>query len=127
MQLPLCVGARLDRGAAGGEVHLQRGPLSTSLGLGQVGAGQRVAGGAHGVDRIGLGLGPSLGPHRPVQLDHHLVALGQVLSQAGAVAAAAFHRPGPQSQVLFGEGIQLGVAVGDDLYQLCQHGHAFFS
>jgi hypothetical protein len=75
-------------------------------------AGQRVSSGAHGVERIGLGPGPSLRPHWPVQLDHHLLVLGQVLGQAGAVAAAAFHRPGPQPRVLFGEGRQLGVAVG---------------
>jgi len=104
VQLPLRVGAGLDRGAASGQMHLQRGPLSTALGLGQVGAGQRVPGSAHRVDRIGLGPGPSLRPHGPVQFDHHLVVLGQVLGQAGAVPAAAFHRPGPQPRVLFGEG-----------------------
>ena len=82
------------------------------LGLRQPGAGQGVAGGAFGVDRVGLRPGPAGRADRAVQLDDQLAGIGQVPGQAGAVAAGALHRPGPQPRVLLGQGDQLGVAVG---------------
>jgi hypothetical protein len=111
VQLPLSVGGRLDRGAASGEVHLQRGPFRAGLGSGQMGAGQRIAGGAFGVDRIGLGAGSSLRPHWTIQFEDQLAGLGQVTGQSGAVAPAALQRPGTQPGVLLDHHRQLGVAV----------------
>jgi hypothetical protein len=54
-QLPLAGGGALHGGPAGGQEHLQRGPLSSGLGLSQPGAGQHAAG-AGVDDRGGVGL-----------------------------------------------------------------------
>ncbi len=100
-----------DRGAAGGEQHLQGGSLRAGLGGGQPGPGQGVAGGAFGVDHIGLRPVSAGGADRAVELDDQLAPLGEVAGQPGAVAAGAFHRPPAEPAVLLGEGEQLGVAV----------------
>jgi hypothetical protein len=156
--LALAGGGGLHGGAPGGKEHLQRRAVGAGLGLGQLGAGQCVAGGAFGVDRVGLGPGPPRGALGPIELDDHFVGVGEVPGQPGAVATGALHRPGAQAGVLLSQGEEFGVAVGvggdrragqhgtgagidqrggvcltvgvdadDDLDQLCQHGHAFFS
>ena len=112
MQLPLRVGGRLHCGPADGEVHLQRGPLGTGLGLGQMPAGQCVPGAALGVDRIGLGAATPLGAHRAVQFDNQFALLGQVPGEPGAVAAAALQSPGPKARVVRGEARGANVLVG---------------
>jgi hypothetical protein len=157
-QLPGRGGGGLNRGPPCGQAHLQHRPPRAGLGLGQSGAGQCVAGGTVSVDRIGLGPGPARRPLGPVQLHDQFAGVSEMTGQAGAVAAGALHRPGPQPGVLLGQGAQLGIAIGicghrhlgqhaagacvddrggvgvfvgvdadDDLDQLCQHGHAFFS
>jgi hypothetical protein len=110
-QLPLRGGGSLDRGPPCGQAHLQRGPLGTGLGLSQPGASQRIASGALGVDRVGLGPGSSRGPLRAIEFDDQLISVGEMPGQAGAVAAGALHRPGAQAGVLLGQGNQLAVAV----------------
>jgi hypothetical protein len=87
VQLPLGIAGGLDGSAAGGQAHLQGGPLRAGLGLGQPRAGEGVAGGAFGVDRIGLGPGASGGALGAVQFDDQLVRVGEVAGQSGAVAA----------------------------------------
>jgi hypothetical protein len=79
--------------------------------LGQPPPGQRITGDAFGVDRIGLGSGPPDGSLGPIQFDDQLLSVSQVSSQAGAVAAGALHRPGPQARVLPGQGDEFCVAV----------------
>jgi len=75
-------------------------------------------GGAFGVDPIGLGPGSAGRADRAVELDDHFPVLGEVAGQAGAVAAGAFDRPGPQPAVAIGPSGQLCVAVG-----VRGHGH----
>jgi hypothetical protein len=77
-QLPLAGGGSLHGGPPGGQAHLQRGSLGAGLGLSQPGAGQRLTGGAFGVDRVGLGAGPSGRPLGSVEFDDQLVAGRQV-------------------------------------------------
>jgi hypothetical protein len=98
--------------APGGEQHLQPGALRSGLRCGQPDPGQRVAGGAFGVDHIGLGAVAAGGPFGTVELDDQLTPLAQVAGQPGAIAAAALHRPRAQPAVPIGERDQLGVAVG---------------
>ncbi len=64
-------------------------PFGPGLGLCQVGAGQGVAGGAFGIDRVGLRAGAAGRARRPVQFDDQLTSVGQVPGHAGAVAAGA--------------------------------------
>jgi hypothetical protein len=111
VQLAHAGGGRLDRGAAGGEQDVQRAALGPGAGLCQLGAGQRVAGGADRVDRVGLRPRFAGGAGRAVQLDDQLLAVGQVAGQTGAVAAGALDRPGAQPGVPFGQLHQFGVAV----------------
>jgi hypothetical protein len=130
VQLALGVGSGFDRGAAGGQVHLQRRPLRSGLGLSQPRAREGVAGGAFGIDRdrsgsigsigsigidrVGLGPRPAGRACGAVQLDHDLATVGQVAGQADlgeAITAAALHRPRPQPGVPLSQRDQIGVAV----------------
>lgn len=58
-----------------------------------MGAGQRLAGGADGVQLIGFAA-PAAGALGPVRLDHRVPGRGEGGGQAGAVGTAALDRPG---------------------------------
>jgi hypothetical protein len=79
--------------------------------LGQSGPGQSVAGGAFGIDGIGLRPRTASGADRAVELDDQLTQLLQVAGQPGAVAAGALDRPPTQASMLLGQCDQRGVAV----------------
>ena len=99
MQRSLGVGGRLDRGAARRQPHRHRRAMAGRSGLGELLAGQGLAGRPGGVQGVGLGAvaaGSSLGP---VPL-HNLFLVGsQKSSQASAVTASALDRPDPLAWV----------------------------
>jgi hypothetical protein len=106
-QLTLGVGGGLDRRTARGQQGLQRGALRPGLGGGQASAGQRVAGGALGVQRVRAATTATGGPRRAVELDEDLTDRGKVAGQAGAVPAGTLHGEGPQPAVTLGHRQQL--------------------
>jgi hypothetical protein len=107
VQLALGVAGGLDRGAAGGQPHRQRGPPAHGPRLGELVATQGLAGGSGRIQGIGGGAVAAGGPLGPVQL-HRLLSVGlQEAGQAGAVAAGALDRPHPPTVVLVGQPQQL--------------------
>jgi hypothetical protein len=110
VELALGVAGGLDRGAAGGQLYLERCSVPGGTRLSEVLTTQGFTGGPGRVQRVGLGAvtaGCSLGP---VQL-HHLLGRGvQEPGQPGAVASGALDRPDPLAWLLGGQGQQLLVA-----------------
>jgi hypothetical protein len=115
------LGAGDDRTVPRGQQHPHRLPVAAGPGRGQVLAGQRLAGGPHGVQVVALGAVAAGRTGRSVDLDHPLTAFEQERGQPGAVAAGAFDRPYPPAGcVLAGEGEQPLVAhrVGGALHRV---------
>jgi hypothetical protein len=106
-RLALGVAGGLDRGAAGGQPHLERCARSGGSRLGELVTAQRLAGCSGGIQGVGLGAVAASDPLGPVQL-HHLLGVGlQEPGQAGAVAAGALDRPDPPTIPLVGQLQQL--------------------
>jgi hypothetical protein len=95
----------------------QRLPVPTATGRQQVVLGQRLSGGADGVQGVTLGPGAPRRPLGPADLDHPLAAGLQERRQPGAVATRALHRPAASTGHLHpGELEQLTVAG-----RVCHH------
>jgi hypothetical protein len=76
-----------------------------------LGAGQRVAGGAFGVDRVGFAAPAARWALRAVKLDDDLPGGGEVAGQPGAVPAGAFDRERAHPAVARGGFDQFVVAL----------------
>ena len=112
-QLPLGIsgGLRLRSAARPATPTGTDGPRPA--GAYRAGSSQRFAGGPDRVEWVGLRPVATLGPFRPVELDHHLVAISQVTGQASAMAAGALRSPTPADTAwASANSYQLGVATG---------------
>ena len=89
-----------DGALAGGQQDAQSFPVAASPRLGEVLAGERFAGGAGGVELVGLGAVAAGRARWPVDLDHPLALLEQKARQSGAEAAGALDRPHPTAHRL---------------------------
>jgi hypothetical protein len=111
LELALCDGRCVHRGAACRHEHRQSCPFASGAGLGQVLAGNGFAASADRVERVRLGTVAPSRPVRAIQLDHQLVEAVEVPGQAGAITAGPLDRPCPKSRVPIGHSHELGVAV----------------
>jgi hypothetical protein len=69
-----------------------RFPLAAVVRLGEVVAGERLPGGAGGVEFVRLGTVAACRPLRPIDLDHPLALLEQIGGETRAEAARALDR-----------------------------------
>ena len=89
---------------SGGQQDAHRFAVAASPRLGEVFAGQRFAGGADGVEVVGLGAVAAGRSGRPVDLDDPFAVFEQVGGEPGAEAAGALDRPdAPPGGVFVGE------------------------
>jgi hypothetical protein len=111
VELALGVAGSLDRRAAGGQPHRQRGSWTGRSGLGQLLTAQDLASGPDGVQRIGLGAMAAGGPLGSIQLHYLLGVSMQEPGQPGTVPTGALDRPHPLPTVLVGQLQELPVAI----------------
>ena len=88
-------GAADDGAVSGGEQDAQGFAVAAGPGCGQMLAGQRFAGGADGVEFVGLGAVTAGRAGGPVDLDDPFAVLEQEGGEPGAEAAGALDRPDP--------------------------------
>ena len=93
LQLADRLGARAHRVLTRGEQYAQCFTSTSSAGLGQVFAGQRLASGSDGIELVGLGAVAARRTLGAVDLDDRLVVLEEIGGEPGAEAPRAFDRP----------------------------------
>ena len=93
LELPDGLGAGDDGALPGGEQDPHRFAVAAGPRRGQMVAGQGFAGGADGVEVVGLGAVASSWSGWPVDLDDPFTALEQVGGEPGAETAGALDRP----------------------------------